>query len=199
MPSISETASISYTAAVAITIGDAGYATMMLPFAASIPDGMKVYTATVNDAKNAVVLTEANSIAANTPYIVSGTAGTYNFYGNASAEDYSYTYGALTGTYESTLTVSEGDYILYKNGENVGFYMVGSSVTINQCHAYLPASAVSGSEAKLRFVFADDATGIKAIATEAVENGAIYNLSGQRVGTDYKGIVIKNGKKYLVK
>lgn len=29
------------------------------------------------------------------------------------------------------------------------------------------------------------------------ENGVIYNLSGQRVSASYKGIVIKNGKKYL--
>ena len=30
-------------------------------------------------------------------------------------------------------------------------------------------------------------------------NGEAYNLSGQRVGKDYKGIVIVNGKKVLVK
>ena len=30
-------------------------------------------------------------------------------------------------------------------------------------------------------------------------NGEAYNLSGQRVGKDYKGIVIKNGKKIVVK
>ncbi len=30
-------------------------------------------------------------------------------------------------------------------------------------------------------------------------NSALYNLSGQRVGNDYKGIVISNGKKYLKK
>ena len=29
--------------------------------------------------------------------------------------------------------------------------------------------------------------------------GHSYNMSGQRVGKNYKGIVIKNGKKYLVK
>ena len=31
------------------------------------------------------------------------------------------------------------------------------------------------------------------------DSNAIYNLSGQRVGADYKGIVIKNGKKVVVK
>jgi hypothetical protein len=32
-----------------------------------------------------------------------------------------------------------------------------------------------------------------------VYNGRVYNLQGQVVGADYKGIVIKNGKKYLQK
>ena len=31
------------------------------------------------------------------------------------------------------------------------------------------------------------------------ENAPMYNLSGQRVGKNYKGIVIKNGKKIIVK
>ena len=30
-------------------------------------------------------------------------------------------------------------------------------------------------------------------------DGYTYNLSGQRVGPDYKGVVIKNGKKYVIK
>lgn len=31
------------------------------------------------------------------------------------------------------------------------------------------------------------------------KGGAMFNLSGQRVGDNYKGIVIKNGKKYIIK
>ena len=43
-------------------------------------------------------------------------------------------------------------------------------------------------------------TGIKTIkASDAKADGVYYNLSGQRVGADYKGIVIHNGKKMLRK
>lgn len=43
-----------------------------------------------------------------------------------------------------------------------------------------------------------NATAIKTMkATNA--DDAVYNLSGQKVSSSYKGIVIKNGKKYLVK
>lgn len=42
-------------------------------------------------------------------------------------------------------------------------------------------------------------TGIETIVTKTVANGVAYNLSGQKVGNDYKGIVIINGKKMLHK
>jgi hypothetical protein len=42
--------------------------------------------------------------------------------------------------------------------------------------------------------------GVNAISNAApVMNGAIYNLSGQKVSENYKGIVIKEGKKLFVK
>ena len=60
------------------------------------------------------------------------------------------------------------------------------------------------SEANLRVVIlgedgTEDATFINGVEVEnrnAVENGAIYNLQGIRVNGAYKGIVIKDGKKF---
>lgn len=44
-------------------------------------------------------------------------------------------------------------------------------------------------------------TGISDVKAEQKQqnDGKVYNLSGQVVGKDYKGIVVKNGKKYLQK
>jgi hypothetical protein len=43
-----------------------------------------------------------------------------------------------------------------------------------------------------------DASGISTInAVDKASNGAIYNLAGQKVGKDFKGLVIKNGKKMI--
>jgi len=36
-------------------------------------------------------------------------------------------------------------------------------------------------------------------AAEAAADGAAYNLAGQKVNAGYKGLVIKNGKKVIVK
>ncbi len=42
-------------------------------------------------------------------------------------------------------------------------------------------------------------TGIKEIKTTKVTSNAIYNLAGQRVSKEYKGIAIKNGQKVIIK
>ena len=45
----------------------------------------------------------------------------------------------------------------------------------------------------------DGTTGITAAKTEIVDNGLIFNLAGQKVANSYKGLVIKNGKKVVMK
>lgn len=43
-------------------------------------------------------------------------------------------------------------------------------------------------------------TGINNITTEAADaNAPAYNLAGQKVGKEYKGVVIKAGKKFIQK
>ena len=44
-----------------------------------------------------------------------------------------------------------------------------------------------------------DPSAINTVKTQKVQNNAIYNLAGQKVGKDYKGIVIVNGKKFMQK
>ena len=43
----------------------------------------------------------------------------------------------------------------------------------------------------------NDPTGIRDLQADRPADGRCYNLSGQRVGTSYKGIVIRNGKKHI--
>lgn len=47
-----------------------------------------------------------------------------------------------------------------------------------------------------------DVTGVQEtvmVPNKMINNGAIYNLAGQKVGKDYKGIVIQNGRKFIQK
>ena len=43
----------------------------------------------------------------------------------------------------------------------------------------------------------DTPTDIRMVETDVDEDAPRYNLSGQRVGRDYKGVVIKKGKKVM--
>lgn len=49
------------------------------------------------------------------------------------------------------------------------------------------------------YIFGSDPSGISSVTKANNGSAAMYNLSGQRVGADYKGMVIKNGKKFMVK
>lgn len=95
-------------------------------------------------------------------------------------------------------------YILGKSGEDFGFYWqngTGGTKVNNAAHkAFLRVPASNGAKF-LSFTFGEETTGINGItASDAEQNGtALYNLAGQRVAKGYKGLVIKNGKKYLVK
>ena len=47
-------------------------------------------------------------------------------------------------------------------------------------------------------IYGPGTTAIKEVKTVQAD-GAIYNLAGQKVNASYKGVVIKNGKKYFQK
>lgn len=95
-------------------------------------------------------------------------------------------------------------YILGRSGEDFGFYWqkgTGGNSVNNAAHkAFLRVPTSSGAKF-LSFTFGEETTGINGItASDTEQNGtALYNLAGQRVAKGYKGLVIKNGKKYLVK
>ena len=48
-------------------------------------------------------------------------------------------------------------------------------------------------------IVSGDPTGIAPVVVKEAGNSAIYNLAGQKVNASYKGIVIKDGKKYIQK
>ena len=63
----------------------------------------------------------------------------------------------------------------------------------------LQGSDVSTIIIKAVYLTKNDATGVTKVQVNAVDNNAIYNLAGQKVNNTYKGIVIKNGKKIVIR
>ena len=72
----------------------------------------------------------------------------------------------------------------------------GYTFGVDKCYLLLP----EGSSAKgLEEFFFDETTGINSIESELLNSGKVYNLNGQRVDNNYKGVVIVNGKKVIKK
>lgn len=85
------------------------------------------------------------------------------------------------------------------NGMRAYFYFPNWSAANN--NAAQAASQNNNTNAKIHVaVMAASTTGISNIpAEEASKQAEAYNLSGQRVDASYKGIVVRNGRKYLRK
>ena len=70
----------------------------------------------------------------------------------------------------------EGCHLLFQNGDFLGTTIVKSVKVIDL-----------------------STTGIEAVKANKAFDGAIYNLAGQKVNANYKGVVIQNGKKFIQK
>ena len=104
-------------------------------------------------------------------------------------------------------------YISTATGSYLKYLPSGSTLQFNGMRAYFyfpnwnaannnaAASQNNDTNAKIHVaVMAASTTGISNIsAEEASKQAEVYNLSGQRVDASYKGIVVRNGRKYLRK
>lgn len=181
-----------------LTVGDAGAATLVLPYEATIPSGVKAYTLSYTSGDEVTATEVSATIPANTPVLVNATAGNYTFEATdtkttkaaAPAKD------ALTGVWTST-TVPTGSYILYNGTDGLGFYKVTGNNTIAANGAYLTATAATAKSLKINY---NSTTNINKITTDEDANAPVYNIQGMRMGKNLpKGIYIKNGKKFVVK
>lgn len=103
------------------------------------------------------------------------------------------------------ISTAAGNYLKYLpsdsqlqfNGMRAYFYFPHWNAANNNA----AASQNNDTNAKIHVaVMAASTTGISNIsAEEASKQAEIYNLSGQRVDASYKGIVVRNGRKYLRK
>ena len=109
------------------------------------------------------------------------------------------TENVLEGTDEAT-TLSANQYALSLGQNGVGFYLwKGKSIGANK--AYLTLDGSSSAKA-FTFEFENgETTGIQEASPKSSPEGKdlMYNLNGIRVNDNHKGVVIKNGKKVLVK
>lgn len=186
-----------------VTISHSGYSTYAAyyPVDYSKLDDLKAYTVILNAEKNGIVMNEVKGVVpagvavllkgkADTDYALTKAEGWQNVTSDLKMSD-----GTITSTDKTTV------YGLATVDGQDGFYKASKGKTIPVKCAYLEV-ANSASSAKC-FSLGDHSgstTGITSVKNEAAGNNApMYNLAGQLVDKGYKGIVIKNGKKIVLK
>ena len=177
-----------------VTVGASGYATYCSENALDFTDVTEItaYVGTIDGTH--LTFTPITQVPANTGLLLKAEGGaTVDVPVIASAPALTIT-NCLTGTNEA-ITLDEDDYILNVVNGKAGFYRATTQFTALAAHrAYISAEAGQGVKS---FIFDDDdATAIGTVES-FTEEGAIYNVAGQRLQKMQKGINIVNGKKIL--
>lgn len=184
----------------------AEYATLCLPFAVTVPEGVTAYKVTDATTTELLMSELTGTVPAGTGMIVKGTAGaTVSFPIAAGTDETPATDNKLTGvTVQRTGLDALSFYGLAKKNDHVAFYL--SSVTEMPANkAYLLTSATAQSDpsslSQLLDFNAGTPTGISAAAASGDKAAdAYYDLSGRRVLYPSRGVYVKgNGQKVFLK
>lgn len=165
-----------------------------------VPADAKVYTAKVNEAKSAVVLTEVPAgsvIAKGTPVLIGAEAGSYTFAASAD-EAATIENNDLKAAADDTKGDGATIYALVEQDGKAVFAPLKEGVAVSLGHAYLELPAASAT----RFYsiqFGGETTGINEVNAAAKVDGAYYTLQGVKTSKAAKGIYIHNGKKVVIK
>lgn len=191
---------VTYKVPEFITVNStAGYGTMYYEKELKVPADTKAYTAALNG--NTLTLNELTDgiIPAKTAVLVSGNGGLFEF----STTGATFTgKNDLKGTATDIATSSvEGGTVCtlgYIDGQT-GFYKY-TGETLNANKAYLVVPEAAMASAKGINIVIGNPTGVAEVKTaENVADAPIYNIAGQKVTKNAKGIVIINGKAYINK
>lgn len=185
-----------------VTISPSGYSTYAAYYPVDYSKlGLKAYTVKLNAEKTGIVMNEVEGVVpagvavllkgkADTDYALTKAEGWQNVTSDLKMSD---------GTITSTTSVNV--YGLATVDGQDGFYKASGEQKIPAKCAYLEV-ANSANSAKFYSLgdHSGSTTGITSVKNEAAGNNApMYNLAGQLVDKGYKGIVIKNGKKIVLK
>ena len=177
----------------------------------NIPANLSAWEAVDYDETTGIKFNKANVIGGNYPYVVRNATdedtdlsftGTnnLNFKTIMDTEANKHKVGSTNiyfcGNWKEALVTDGTQWIIKNEGINASI-VKADGVKISPFRAYF-TGIPKGAPAKLNFND-EETTGITNVNAAESNDGTLYNLAGQKVNAAYKGIVIKNGKKYLVK
>jgi len=185
------------------TLTAGNWATAVYPFAVSGVDKIAVLDS-YNKSTGALGFTTATESTANVPFLMRSTADKSEIslsnveVAAAAATDAVKNEASLKGVYAATtVDNSAKNYVL---SNNVIYPIGANSATVNPYRAYIQIAQDADPARGLTFTVDGETTAIDGItAGENAEDGAVYNLQGQRVVKAQKGLYIKDGRKVMVK
>lgn len=190
------TITVSYPVTqVSASVGTTGWASFTSPIDFTVAKENEVYYASeANSSTISLTALEAGAkVKAGEGVLVNGE-GTHTFESATEATEISG--NLLVGATEDKDLAEESAYIL-ANQDGKAVFSLCTAGTIAAGKAYLPNTTASAART-LQFV-TDDANSIKNAVESKMQKSGAYNLAGQKVGADYKGIVIENGVKVIKK
>lgn len=205
---------VSYKEIAINILTDEGYATFVSKNAVKLPEGLKAAVAEVSNGQLAWnwKYDSGSTIPAKTPVLVKGSKGEHTGFATAggNAPESNYLFANMTeDSKEASVIAPDSKYYFLSYGDEdtgfedkLGFYYYNENgasfeIPVGKVFLALPSN-VSGS-AKAAYLLTDDTTAISSIENTSEKNNVAYNLAGQRVNANAKGIVIINGKKVLKK
>ena len=199
--------SVKYPAPKSYTLAaKAGYYhSLYLDYNAVIPEGVTAYTGTLNSEETTINLTkiDGNIIPANTGVVVKADAAGDKVFEETS-ETATVDAGSLKGVLAETVATElaqESKVVLTLgiNSEGTFGFRKPAGGKIGANKIYLLVSEAAAAKG-ISMSFDDETTGISEVNTEnADNNAATYDLTGRRVNAGAKGLLIRNGKKFIVK
>ena len=157
---------------------------------------MKAFTAKYDATANTITLTPVTTVPGNTAIVLKGNAGTYTLT-HAESTDAISNNDLQFYTTDKKITAAKTTYVLAKNGDVCGFYPLAKDETLGAYKGYIYIK--DASAAKSVYAIGGTTTNINNALINNAQRGIRYNLNGQRVCDSYKGVVIENGKKLVVK
>ena len=202
------------TSTIDVTVPASGWGTYCSPYALDLGNAettVTAYSVSAYDVDNnsITLVKQTGKVPAKTPLVIQGEAGAKKIAvaeGETAAPAKNILRGYLSPTYYAGADASET--LMGMSGGNfkklqAGVIPANRAALVMDTDDYVQLNPLA-NDGRFTFIIVDNSetTGIsqmEKMRNGENENTPVYNLAGQRVGNDYKGIVIVNGKKVVRK
>ena len=197
-----------------LTIGNDKFATFYSADAYIMPEGVTGGTITAADTQSGKLTinytyTAGTTVPAKTALLLKGEPKTYNYAKTTSSDT------APAGNLLHGADAVDAQGKTFVEGKNVKYYILshstdatkklgfywaaadGAAISYKEPYAFLALDAAGSAPIMLSIDGDDNTTAINGITNDTITDNTMYNLAGQRVNANAKGIIIINGKKVI--